>query len=64
LKGTVDRGLIQTFSRVADEIAGYSDADFAGDPGARRSTTGMVFKNGGARKMIGVRHIPSPSVEE
>ena len=39
--GTADHGII--FSRGANGLVGYCDADFAGDVDSRRSTTGFVF---------------------
>ena len=41
LAGTSDLGLL--FSSGENELVGYSDADFAGDPDKRRSTSGYVF---------------------
>ncbi|TQD92916.1 hypothetical protein C1H46_021396 [Malus baccata] len=40
LKGTVDVGL--TYSRGDWDLHAFSDADWAGDPNDRRSTTGLV----------------------
>ncbi|KAM1762795.1 hypothetical protein ACFX12_005393 [Malus domestica] len=40
LKGTVDVGL--TYSRGDLDLHAFSDADWAGDPNDRRSTTGLV----------------------
>jgi transposase InsO family protein len=44
LSGTLDRGV--TYKHQAEgahSLQGYSDADWAGDPDTRRSTTGYVF---------------------
>ena len=47
LAGTLDCGI--TFRQSNTAVAGYSDADYAGDTDTRRSTTGFVFiLNGGA----------------
>lgn len=47
LKGTVDFGLL--YSREASpDCVGYCDADWAGDVGDRKSTSGYVFLQGGA----------------
>jgi hypothetical protein len=44
LSGTVDRGLSYgEQEKRADLLIGYSDADWAGDPDTRRSTTGYIF---------------------
>ena len=45
MKGTINYAL--TYSN-ATEIEGHSDADWAGDPDDRRSTTGYVFTLNGA----------------
>jgi hypothetical protein len=45
LKGTSDWGLL--FNPKNDTLVGYSDADWAGDPDSRRSTTGYLFTIGG-----------------
>ena len=47
LKGTSNLGLLYREGTPA-EIAGYSDADWAGDIGDRKSTSGYVFLIGGA----------------
>jgi hypothetical protein len=47
LKGTSSLGLLYRESTPA-ELAGYSDADWAGDVGDRKSTSGYVFLLGGA----------------
>ena len=47
LKGTIDYGLVFT-SDGENILYGYSDADWAGDLDTRRSTSGYVFKIGGA----------------
>lgn len=47
LRGTINFGL--KFTRDEDgSLSGYSDADWAGDIGDRHSTSGYVFKMGGA----------------
>jgi hypothetical protein len=48
LAGTKSLGI--TYARSGnDKLIGYGDADYAGDPDTRRSTTGYVFTlNGGA----------------
>jgi hypothetical protein len=45
LKGTSDWGLL--FNPKDDTLVGYSDADWAGDPDSRKSTTGYLFTIGG-----------------
>ena len=47
LKGTSNLGLLYRQDTPA-EITGYSDADWAGDVGDRKSTSGYVFLLGGA----------------
>ena len=47
LKSTSNLGLLYRVDAQA-EIIGYSDADWAGDVGDRKSTTGYVFLLGGA----------------
>ena len=47
LKGTVGHGLVFS-GDDGDKLMGYSDADWAGDLDTRRSTSGYVFKIGGA----------------
>ena len=47
LKGTSNLGLLYREDTPA-EITGYSDADWAGDVGDRKSTSGYVFILGGA----------------
>ena len=49
LQGTKHVGIEYkgTDSPARDQLVGYSDADFAGDPDTRRSTTGFVFKLAG-----------------
>ena len=47
LKGTSNLGLLYREDTPA-EITGYSDADWAGDVGDRKSTSGYVFLLGGA----------------
>lgn len=44
LKGTKEFGI--TYSKTGGNLIGYSDSDFAGDTGSRKSTTGFVFLNG------------------
>ena len=47
LASTTDYGI--TFDGTSANLIGYCDADYAGDPDSRRSTTGYVFVlNGGA----------------
>jgi hypothetical protein len=46
LRGTSELGLL--YCRNAGCIIGYSDADYAGDPVMRRSTSGYLFLNAGA----------------
>jgi hypothetical protein len=47
LAGTVDLGI--QYMQGDRGLIGYSDADYAGDPDTRKSTSGNVFlKNGGA----------------
>ena len=46
LKGTSNFGLQYNFD--SPDCAGYSDADWAGDVGDRKSTSGYVFLLGGA----------------
>ncbi|XP_052489893.1 secreted RxLR effector protein 161-like [Gossypium raimondii] len=45
VKGTLDYGLLYKKCEVC-KLAGYCDADYAGDHDTRRSTTGYVFKFG------------------
>ena len=45
LNGTLDYGLLY---RCTDDIAGFSDADWAGDHDDRKSTSGFVFMIRGA----------------
>ena len=47
LKGTVSHGLCFSGSEGVD-LVGYSDSDWAGDHDTRRSTSGYVFRVGGA----------------
>ena len=47
LKGTHDYGLLYQ-KKASVELLGYSDADWAGDVGDRKSTSGYVFFLGGA----------------
>ena len=46
LKGTINYGLI--FAAGDGRLHGYCDADWAGDPDTRRSTSGYVFRIGDA----------------
>ena len=48
LNGSRQLGLLYTTSTLSEEITGYSDADWAGDVGDRKSTSGYVFLLGGA----------------
>ena len=49
IKGTLDFGLKYVASDKGDlSLQGYSDADWAGDVSTRKSTSGYVFKLGGA----------------
>ena len=49
IKGTLDFGLKYVASNKGDlSLQGYSDADWAGDVSTRKSTSGYVFKLGGA----------------
>ena len=49
LAGTKDHGICFGGGGASSKLTGYCDADFAGDPDTRRSTTGYVFiLNGGA----------------
>lgn len=46
LKGTKDRGIV--YGQGTLTIEGYSDSDWAGDKGSRKSTSGYIFMlNGG-----------------
>ena len=47
LKGTSNLGLLYRENSPA-EVIGYSDADWAGDVGDRKSTSGYIFLLGGA----------------
>ena len=47
LKGTMDYGLCFD-GQEGSELTGYSDSDWAGDLDTRRSTSGYMFKIGGA----------------
>ena len=47
LNGTIKLGLLYRESTSA-KIAGYTDADWAGDVGDRKSTSGYMFLLGGA----------------
>ena len=46
IKGTLSYGLKFTAAEGSSELVGYSDADWAGDPDTRRSTSGYVFRIG------------------
>ena len=48
LKGTQQFGLVYKANTSSDEIAGFSDSDWAGDVGDRKSTSGYAFLLGGA----------------
>ena len=48
LNGTRQFGLLYKANTSSDEIEGFSDSDWAGDVGDRRSTSGYVFLLGGA----------------
>ena len=43
VKGTVDYGLVYKKGESNSELIGYSDSDFAGDVGDRKSTSGHIF---------------------
>lgn len=46
LQGTQDYGIC--FGQTKDDLCGFSDSDYAGDPSTRKSTTGYLFLlNGG-----------------
>ena len=47
LKGTCNYGLLYRKDASA-ELTGYSDADWAGDVGDRKSTSGYIYLLGGA----------------
>lgn len=47
MKGTANFGLLYTHEASSDYV-GYCDADWAGDVGDRKSTSGYVFLQGGA----------------
>ena len=47
VKGTIDYGLMYKKNAIC-EVAGYCDADYAGDHDTRRSTTGYIFDLGSA----------------
>lgn len=42
LKGTIDLSLCYN-GKTQDKLIGYCDSDYAGDPVARRSTSGYIF---------------------
>jgi len=48
IAGTSDTGLVYKGGNKTLIMEGYCDADYAGDPDTRRSTTGYVFIMGGA----------------
>lgn len=41
LKGTMDYGI--RYGSTKNELIGYCDSDYAGDPSSRRSTSGFIF---------------------
>jgi hypothetical protein len=43
LAGTPNHGLCFSVNKSTNHLVGYSDADYAGCPDTRRSTTGLVF---------------------
>ena len=43
VKGTVGYGLLYKKGESNSELIGYSDSDFAGDVGDRKSTSGHIF---------------------
>jgi hypothetical protein len=45
IKGTVDDGIFYTFSDNS-QLVGYTDSDYAGDIGERKSTSGYMFSLG------------------
>ena len=47
LKGTATLGLCYS-AQAPQELRGYTDSDFAGCPGTRKSTTGWIFTYAGA----------------
>ncbi len=47
LRGTVNFGLPYT-QQASSDCTGYSDADWAGDVGDRKSTSGYIYLQGGA----------------
>ena len=47
VKGTIDYGLLYKKGESNSELIGYSDSDFAGDVGDRKSTSGHIFLLGG-----------------
>ena len=48
LNGSRQLGLLYRANTLNEEITGFSDADWAGDVGDRKSTSGYVFLLGGA----------------
>jgi hypothetical protein len=51
LRGTADLGV--RYLRDGGDLLGYSDADYAGDPIKRRSTSGYLFMNAGGAVVWG-----------
>ena len=47
VKGTTDYGLLYKKGESNFELIGYSDSEFAGDVGDRKSTSGHIFFFGG-----------------
>lgn len=45
IKGRVDYGVLFPIGRkkIAEEITGYTDSDYGGDPVERKSTSGYIF---------------------
>ena len=43
VKGTIDYGLLYKKGESNSELISYSDSDFAGDVGDRKSTSGHIF---------------------
>ena len=47
VSGTKDRGLLYR-TGIAEQLVGYTDADWAGNAGDRKSTSGFSFSLGSA----------------